>query len=248
MLQTGNTASTDSRTSENVQSNGGERTAELFKYYRQFENSSFERTPVKLNRISARGLYLRHKKQFDDLYGFFVAHGLDLKRYIEFFVKERKRSEEDIDCWLFSRQSISDYMAKLQLADKKRKIYSWFSKSVSNIVDMCMKYDYMSGKDCLLDLMRQKRLAQEFMSGRISKYFFAAMPNFKNLIPKLDYFARLEFSELYDKFDIYNTEINDVFIQYRNRTVNPLDIVDIELAKRKSEKRGKNEDLFDPSL
>lgn len=228
--------------------NNGEKLAELFKYYKQFENQDFRRMPIQLNRISAHGLYARHKKAFDDLYLFFEAHGLNVERYMEFFAKDQNRQEKDIDNWLFSRQSISDYMAKLQLINKKKKIYAWFNKSVSNIVDMCIAGDYMSAKDCLLDLMRQKRLAQEFMSGRISKYFFAAMPNFKNIISKLDHFARLEFSELYDKFDIYNTEINDVFRQYRNRTVNPLDIVDIELAKKKSGMRKRNEDLFDPSL
>ena len=226
----------------------GERLAELFKYYRQFSMSNFSCTPVQLNRISARGLYMQHKKAFDDLCSFFVSPGLDPRRYMEFFAKDQKRREDDIDRWLFSKQSISDYMAKLQLFEKKRKIYEWFNKSVANIVDMCIDCDYMSGKDCILDLIRQKRLAQEFMSGRISKYFFAAMPNFKNLIPKLDHFAKLEFAELYDKFDIYNTEINDAFIWYRNRTVNPLDIVDIELAKKKANRHGKDLDLFDSSL
>ena len=248
MQRSRNIASIGSRLAEIKSCKDGEKAAELFKYYSQFNPRVRIYAPVQLNRISARGLYMRHKKAFDDLYAFFSTHGLDVGRYIEFFAKDRAYLEEDIDKWLFSKQSISDYMAKLQLVDKKKKIYAWFNKSVSNIVNMCIEGDYMSGKDCILDLVRQKRLAQEFMAGRISKYFFAAMPNFKSLIPKLDYFSKLEFSELYDKFDIYNTEINDVFIQYRNRTVNPLDIVDIELAKRKSNTRGKNENLFDPSL
>jgi hypothetical protein len=248
MQQSRNIANTGSRLADVKQNDNGENAARLFKYYSQFNPRNCIYAPIQLNRVSAHGLYIRHKKAFDDLYTFFSAHSLDIGRYVEFFAKEQMRPEEDIDKWLFSKQSISDYMAKLQLADKKKKIYTWFNKSVTNIVNMCIECDYMSGKDCILDLVRQKRLAQEFMTGRISKYFFAAMPNFKSLIPKLDHFSKLEFSELYDKFDIYNTEINDVFIQYRNRTVNPLDIVDVELAKRKSSMRGKNEDLFDSSL
>lgn len=249
MQQSRNIESTDSRLAGGSNQNGsGENVAELFKYYSQFNSRNRIYTPIQLSRISARGLYTRHKKAFDSLYSFFQEHGLDINRYIEFFAKEQMHTERDIDKWLFTKQSISDYMAKLQIAVKKKKIYAWFNKSVSNIVNMCIECDYMSGKDCILDLVRQKRLAQEFISGRISKYFFAAMPNFKNLIPKLDYFSKLEFSELYDKFDIYNTEINDVFMQYKNRTVNPLEIVDIELAKRKSNTKGKNENLFDPSL
>lgn len=226
----------------------GEDLARLFKYYRQLKDPGRNFSAISPNRVSARSFYAEHRKAFDAVSGFFASHGMDAARYVKFFVTELGKTGGDIDGSLFSRKSLLDYAAALQKSEKMAKVWAWFQKSVANIVDMCLKCDYMSGKDCVLSLIRSKRIAQEYVSGRISRYFFAAMPNFRNVIPKLDHFARAEFAELYDKFDIYNTEINNVFITYRNRTVNPLSIVDAELVKRRRSAAKSENMLFDPHL
>lgn len=228
----------------------GEYLARLFKYCRQARQASSDRIRIPFNRVSAKSFYSEHRKAFDDTAAFFSSHGLDAKPYIEFFVNDLSANGYDIDEKLYSKRTISEYATKLQAAEKRKKIYGWFMKSVSNIVDMCIEYDYASGNDCILALIRSKRLAGEFVSGRISKYFLAALPSFRSVIPKLDHFAKAEFAELYDKFDIYNTEINDTFLRYRNRTANPFETVDRELAKRKRVRRSEKPqtDLFDPDL
>ena len=214
----------------------GEGLARLFKYYRlKKDPSRNQNRAITLGRVSAKAFYDEHRKAFDMTSNFFTSHRIDARPYIRFFVFDLAKTGRDIDTELYSRHSLSEYASKLQVAEKREKIYKWFMKSVDNIVDICIKNDYMSSKDCILALIRKNRLAQEYVSGRISKYFFAAMPNFRNIISKLDHFAKAEFSELYDKFDIYNTEINSAFLKYRNRVVNPLEVADCELIRRKAQ-------------
>lgn len=212
----------------------GEGLARLFKYRRILKDSSLSSYGVSLGRVSAKSFYEKHKKAFDDTSSFFLSHGLDARPYIRFFVDDLCKNAYDIDGSLYSRQCIRQYADKLQAAEKRRKVYSWIMKSVSNLADMCVNEGHVSGKDCVLSLIRRKRVAAEFVGGRVSKYFFAAMPGFRDVIPTLDHFSKAEFAELYDKFDIYNTEANEAFLAVRNRTVNPLRLVDEELARRKA--------------
>jgi hypothetical protein len=64
------------------------------------------------------------------------------------------------------------------------------------------------------------------ISGEISMYFFAAIPNFKKAIPKLDYFSRQELKLLEEHFNIYHSEVNKAFLQEKNTYINPIDFTD----------------------
>lgn len=232
----------------------GEGLARLFKYLRLRKDPSPGQTgSVPLGRVSAKAFYQGHRKAFDAVSLFFSTHGLDARPYIRFFVCDLAKTGRDVDECLYSRSALSGYAAKLQAAEKREKVYSWIAKSVRNVADMCAAEGYVTGRDCVLALIRSKRLAQEYVAGRISKYFLAAIPSFRDVIPKLDHFARAEFADLLDKFDIYNTEANAACLARRNRVANPLDMVDRELRRRRKavsavRSNDEDEDLFDPNL
>ena len=71
------------------------------------------------------------------------------------------------------------------------------------------------------------------------------------MIPKLDMFARQDLAELYDRFDMYSTDVNEAILAARNRYANPFKIAANELAgiraSRKAESRP-DDGLFDDSL
>ena len=77
-------------------------------------------------------------------------------------------------------------------------------------------------KEYLIDTIKNNKLLPLFLSGKISIYFLAAMPNFKQIILKFDKATQEEFKHLYDNFERYNSEINEACLAVRNIKANPI--------------------------
>ena len=182
-------------------------------------------------RVSARGFYNEHKAAFDGLASFFDSHGLDLKKYVEFFADNIDRRGVDLDMDLMSKCSLEKYSEWMHGIEKRARIYGWFMKSAKNLARMCAEQGFSSPKECLLAAIKGKRISQLVVSGQLSVYFLAAIPGFKNVIPKLDRFARDDLAELYDRFDMYATDVNEALLTARNRYANPFRIAQDELEK-----------------
>lgn len=105
-------------------------------------------------------------------------------------------------------------------------------KSVNNIVEDCIEGGFASSKDYFRQLFKEKRLANYYLTGKISKYWFAAIPTFKQVVSKMDELSKEEFKDVYESFDIYNTEINEAFLRERSCKVNPFKFTDEVLSQR----------------
>ena len=122
-------------------------------------------------------------------------------------------------------------------------------KSARNVAKLSAEGGYASAKDFVLAAIRDRRLAQLYVGGVVSKYFLAAIPGFRGVIPKLDHFAKLEFADLLDRFDLYNSEVNEALLAVRKRVANPFKIADEELEKEKAKAAPRRDaGLFDDSL
>lgn len=77
-------------------------------------------------------------------------------------------------------------------------------------------------KEYLIDIVKNNKLLPLFLSGKISIYFLAAIPNFKQIILKFDKVTQEEFKHLYDNFERYNSEINEACLVVRNIKANPI--------------------------
>ena len=201
-------------------------------------------------RVSARGFYNEHKAAFDGLASFFDRYGLDLKKYVEFFADNIDNRGIDLDRDLMSKCSLEKYSEWMHGIERRSSIYGWFMKSARNLARMCLDQGYASPKDCLLAAIKDRRISQLVVSGQLSVYFLAAIPGFKNVIPKLDRFARDDLAELYDRFDMYSTDVNEALLAARNRRANPFRIAQDELMKLKESNviRRVDDGLFDDSL
>ena len=69
----------------------------------------------------------------------------------------------------------------------------------------------------------------------------------------MDSFAKQDLAELYDRFDMYSTDVNEAILAARNRRANPFKVAAEELAKIRAERKNENSgrppaDLFDEKL
>lgn len=210
----------------------GLQAAQHFKYYMQFKQSYIV-DKVELRRIAAKSLYCKYKKHFDKLVEIFSKHELDVAAYIKFYVLSYQKSERDIRDSLLSMKTVDAFIDYLKTIEKKQQIYKWFEKSVENISSDCISMEFFSTKDYIRELVASKKLAQYYLTGKISKYWLAAIPTFKKVIDHLDDMSKAEFKEVYDRFDIYNTEINEAFLMLKQCKANPLKITDDAIFQKR---------------
>lgn len=200
------------------------------KYYFQFKRTTI-RTPIAMNRISGKTFYLQHKTALDNLAVVLNKYKMNADKFCKFFVIDFNKTERDINDSLVSTYTFNEYVQHLTKIKKRNDIYSWVMKSVKTIANECYQLNIMSTKDFIRKLISDKRLAAYYISGKISKYYLAAIPNFNKVIPKLDHFSKLDLDDLYRLFDVYQTEVQDAFLYMKNIKINPLRLTDTMIAK-----------------
>lgn len=222
---------TDSHLQQNADlSCNGYYIAQLFVYYRRKQNPYIKKhLPIKL--ISAKSLYSKHKNKFDTFAISVNKNKFDIDSYIKFCIINNGIKESSIDLCIASTTMIEKFYQHLKNVCKYRKIYAWISKSIKNIALYCVENDYFSTKDFLRYLIESKQIGAYVVSGKISIYYFAALPKFKNAIAKLDYFSRNELHCLEKYFDIYHSDVNNAFLYVKNTMINAIDLTDKAIFK-----------------
>lgn len=199
--------------------------AKLLKFYLQF-NNPYLKFIIPLKRVSSKVFYSKYKKEINLLCDVFSKYNLDIIKYIRFFTEVLKKTENDVKNDIVNMATINQYIDWLQSLEKQDKVYNYFIKSVKNIAKKCNELGFFSTKDFIRYLIENKKMAEYYITGQISLYYFAAIPNFKKIIPKLDSFSRMEFSKIYNRFEMYNAEITSAFMRKTNQKVNPIKITD----------------------
>lgn len=198
--------------------------AQFLKYKLQYKNSKIENA-IPLHMIKAKAFQQKYHVQIAKLRKIVETfENFDVYKYLSFFVDNIYKNDLDIKK-LVSTYNFSQYKNYLEYLEKQERIYGYFMKSVKNIVNDCKQLQIFSAKDYLRYLIQNKKLSQYYISGRISCYFFAAIPKFKMLIDRLDPLTKNDFRELYNMYEMYNAEIVKVFLKKTNKKINPLDIV-----------------------
>lgn len=207
-----------------AQSFDGEFVAKVFKYYRSLQNPYKSKLfPLKL--VSGKALYNSHRELFDRFASIASKNNFDIESYLKYCVK-CGMTEKTLDTCLASTKMIEKYLAHLKQVKLRKQIYKWFIKSAKNIALQCIDNGYFTTKDFLRMLIDTKQIGKYIVTGQISLYFFAAIPNFKKAISKLDYFSQQELHLLDEHFDIYHSDVNKAFLQEKNIYVNPIDFTD----------------------
>jgi len=107
-------------------------------------------------------------------------------------------------------------------------------KSAANIAKECVEHGYPRSIDFIKDLISAKRLAAYYMSGIISKHFFAAIPTFPKIVKKLDPISRDEFGPLCAKFEKHSIDIQEAMAQENFSYSSVFDYADLLIRRLKS--------------
>ena len=210
----------------------GQFIAKCINYYRQCRNKSIERI-VPINQVPYKMLYNAYKKEFNKIAAILSKNNINTEGYIKFFTDNYCVDNDSIKKYLLSQTVLQGYIWHLQRVEKHTKIYGWYVKSVKNIAADCYKLGYFTAKDYLQFLIHHNELGNQVATGRISIYFLAAIPKFNKVIPKLDQLSQDELKILKDRFDIYNTDINEAHMRFKSLKANPLRFCDEVLEKIK---------------
>lgn len=211
--------------------------AQYFKYCMQFD-LSYITHKVDFRRVAAKSFYAKHQKQFDALVDVFKKNEIDPLKYIEFFVRKYGKTERDIKDKLLSMQSVNMYVNYLQEQKKLDKVFQWFIKSAENISDACIENDCLSTTEYLRKMIQQQKLAFSYVSGQISGYWLAGIPTFRKLFSKMSNMQQTAMIDVFNNFEIYNSEINEAFLKNRHCKVNPIAFTDdLVFQKRAGQKK-----------
>lgn len=122
------------------------------------------------------------------------------------------------------------FSQSLQHRAKVERAWKLFQKSARSLASMCVAASCYCSRDYFRELLLKKKLPAEYVSGRLSVYFFAAIPGFKKAIPKLDSIARGDFTKLYSQFELYSSEINEACLLKTGQKLRPFEITDKIIA------------------
>ena len=180
----------------------GLQTAVYYKYYLQFVNPNLVHI-VNLSKIRADRLYAHNQVTFDKLAMIFSKYNLDIPRYIQFVINRFNISADTDISKVLDPYLVKTFLEYIQIKTYHKKVYQYFLKSVKNIVDECLELNIMSTKDYFMYIIKSNKLAGYFVTGKISAYYLAAIPNFRKIIESLDSVSKAEFSRLYNHLYYY---------------------------------------------
>lgn len=211
----------------------GEFVAKYFKYFLQLKNP-YVVYKLPVERVSSKSMYVKHKLAFDKFAKICSKYSIDAVKLLDFYVNKLNKFEKDVDNSLVAIDTINKYVESLQIADLHDKIYKNFLKSVNNIVADCIELNFNSVIDYLRYLISNRKLAAYYATGKISTYYFAAIPKFRNVIDKLDDLAKAEFKTLYDRYEKYHSDVNEAFLKMKNIRINPIKFTNDAILKARN--------------
>lgn len=204
--------------------------AKYFKFYRQeLMTNVVVRFTVENQRV--KSFTAQHFVALNKTAKILEKYKINLDHFMSFYVNVLKKNERNIDDDFSSAYIFQQYAEWKHELFKKKQIYQAFVNSAQFIAKECVELGMLSAKDYIRKLISDKTLSHYFVSGKISLYYFAAIPNFKKIVSKLDHFSRDEFKRVYDRFEMYNAEINSVMLKTKNQKANPIKFTDDLILK-----------------
>ena len=211
----------------------GQYAAKYFKYKMQFK-LGYITQKLDFNRVFAKSFYCKYKKHFDRLVKVTDECNVDVLQYIAFFVDDYGKLDRDIPEKLCDPAIFNAYISHVKSQKKLHGIYDVVLRSAQNIARDCVELRCPSAKEYVLQMFKHKNLAAYYLTGKISRYWFAAIPSFKKLIFKLDQMSREEFHDVESMFDIYSKDVNDAFVMMTSRKVNVFHLTDELISKMRA--------------
>lgn len=208
----------------------GEYLAQCINFYKQFKNEILDNY-VDLKNAPYKMFYRKYSYIFCKTASILRKYNVDIEKYAKYFVETRYINDKTLRNELLNASTFKDYIEYQQVNSKYKKIYKWYIKSIKNIAVDAYKLGYFTAKDYLNYIISSSQLGSKVLSGKISRYYLAAIPGFQKIIPKLDQLSKDELNDLKDKFDIYSTDMIKAYMMFRNIKPNPIKMTNETIVK-----------------
>lgn len=186
---------------------------------------------INIVNISGLGLYRKHKSTCNKALMLQKKYGIDLIRYIKFFVSKYRLNDKNVER-LVDSQNIVWYASDIQIKVKHERVYAYVLKSVNNIVDECVKNGYTSTKECLKYLIESNKLAAKYLSGEISQYYIAGIKNIGKLVRKMDKISQDSLHEVVEQQNKLLSDMQDAFTYLKNIRISIVSFTNDKLNER----------------
>ena len=207
--------------------------AQIVKYHLQFLNQHIV-NPVPVEKIAAIGFYRENEKCFQKAAKVFKWLGIDVFDYVSFLVFQLKMHRYSLDRMLVNTDNIKKYVEQKQIKVRKTKIFEYFKKSAEFVSQQAASLGYVTTIDYLRELIKSRKLANYYVSGKISKYYFAAIPKFPQLVAKLDSISKDEFQPLCNKYEKYQVDVREAIKQENKKVFGVLSYTDNLILKKRA--------------
>lgn len=215
---------------EIIEINSPQDVARYFVFLKKEKNLNFG--SIKFKNISAKAIYNSNYDIFAKFYKIAKKYNINIKGYINFYIFKLKKNENSIKDDFLNINTINQYCEYLKISERYEKIYKYFLKSANNIVDVCVENNYRDVREYLKRLILKNKLAEKIISGEISIYYLASIPNIKSLIKQMDDCNKNELQSLIDNYDKLNKDIQDAFMFIKSNYVKPIDFTNKLLFKK----------------
>lgn len=217
-------------TNETIEINTAQDIARYFIFLQKEQNLNFG--SIKFKNISAKAIFNKYKNIFINFFDIAKKYDINIKGYINFYIYKLQKNEYSIGTDFLNINTLNMYCEYLKISEEYKKIYGYFLKSVNNIVDVCIENNYRDAREYLKRLILKNKLAEKVISGEISIYYLATIPNIDSLIKKMNSCNRNELEILLTRKDKLNKDVQDAFMSIRNKQVKPIDFTNNVLFKK----------------
>lgn len=216
----------------------GQDVARYLIYFSKLNSASIGRE-INIVNIPGTTLYRKHKAICDKALLLQSKYGIDLIQYIKFFVSKFRLTDANVER-LIEVQNIMWYANDIQIKAKHERVYSYVLKSVKNVVEDCIKNDYVSTKEYLRHLIESNKLAAKYLSGEISQYYIAGIKNIGKLVRKMDRISQDSLREVVEQQDKLLSDMQDAFTYLKNTRISIISFTNDKLNERLELRRRKN--------
>jgi hypothetical protein len=200
--------------------------AHMFKYHSQdFDQRIVRKMPY--SSVRYESFLTKHSKTFTRLTFVVLKYGVDPESFVRHALSEfGARTPEQAA----TAECFRSYASAVYRNAKYDDIYDKYSRTVESLARMCLELG-IGPKELVADMVLKNRLAYEYISGRVSKYFLAAISNFEAVYDRLDKMNKDELSIICNALDELRVMVNEAVFRKTGKYPRPMRDVQAEINR-----------------
>lgn len=206
--------------------------ARTYKYHLQFIDSRVA-YPLPMSRVRYETMYRSNRECFEKLLRIFDKYGVHADDFMSFStrtLKIRKPSQ------LLDAKVFLVYAKEKTRRTSLRKIYSSYRGTVMRMAETCLG-NGETAREHVAGIFSSNRVAYEYVAGVVSRYFLAAIPDFKTMYERLDGLNADELRIIYNAADELDAMLQEASFLCSGKRASPVADVETEIGKLRQKQK-----------